>query len=210
MRKRHGSRCARSTPSPPPKCSPCRARCEAYSTTPASDSASASSATAASSPSARTWSVVPAVAPSPSTLRMLFASASRPFAATTIFERKRIAVRTKSAAGRAWSATPSGSVMVASELASIAGLFSSLGHLVERCSRRSDDRGCHRALDEGRIDKPDVAVAVAAEHLAHGEDGAAEVAEQQDAVALIGSLDGREDEACGSAAAPRLGNSPRL
>src|ERR1700682_2808305 len=189
-----GSRCARSRPNPPPRCSPWPARCGISSTTPASDAARASSAAAASSPSALTSRMVPAVAPRPSTLRMLLASASRPFAATMILDRKRIAVRTNSAAGRACNATPSGRVMVASEVASIARLLRGAGHLLEGCSRRGDDRCSDRTFDEWRVDQPEVPVAISAKDFTDGEYRAAEVAEEQDSLSLVGLRHGLADE----------------
>jgi len=79
--------------------------------------------------------------------------------------------------------------MVASEFASIARLLGRLRDLVEWRARRSDDRGCNRSFDKRRVDEPDVPVAIALEHLAHGEDCAAQITQEQDAITLVGSLD---------------------
>jgi len=125
---------------------------------------------------------------------MLLASASRPFAATMIFERNRIAVRTKSAAGRACSATPSGRVMVASELASITRILRSSSDLVERRPRRGHDRSRDRTLDERGVDEPEMTIAIPAEDFTDGEDRASEVAEQHDTLTLVSACHGLTDE----------------
>src|SRR5439155_870834 len=78
---------------------------------------SASNAAGASSPSALSRNTVPPVAPSARTARMLFASASLPLTATVTRDRKRIAVLTKLAAGRACRATVAGKATWISELA---------------------------------------------------------------------------------------------
>jgi len=68
------------------------------------------------------------------------------------------------------------------------------GHLVERRTRRGHDRGRDRTLDEWGVDKPEMTVAVAAEDFTDSEDRAAEVTEQEDALALVGLRHGLTDE----------------
>jgi hypothetical protein len=80
--------------------------------------------------------------------------------------------------------------MLASELASITSVLSRLRNFGERRPRRGDHSGCHSALDKRRVHEPDVAVTIAVEHLADGEDGAAQVTQEQHTVTLIGTRDG--------------------
>jgi len=89
--------------------------------------------------------------------------------------------------------------MAASEFASIARVLGCLRHLVEWRTRRSDDRGCNRTLDKGGVDEPDVAVAIAVEHFAYGQDCAAQIADEQHAIALVGSLDRGANQLIGGA-----------
>src|SRR4051794_120469 len=155
--------------------------------------ASASRAAPASSPSADSRSVVPRLAPSASTARRLFASASRPFDETVTRDSKPSAARTKSAAGRAWRSTPDGRSTSVSELVGTAGILGRLCDLVDACADRRHNCGGDRTLDERRVRKPDVPIAVALEHMADGEDRAAEVADHDDAVTGVRASDGVAD-----------------
>src|ERR1022692_3965654 len=94
--------------------------------------------------------------------------------------------------------------MVASEFASIARVLGCLRHLVEWRARRGDHRGCNRTLDKGGVDEPDMAVAIAVEHFAYGEDCAAQIADEQYAIALVGSLDRGANQLVGSTQASFL------
>src|SRR3954470_10879413 len=139
----------------------------------ATQPASVSSATGASSPSARRRRALPPLAPSERTERRLFASPSRSPAATAISAWKPIAVRTNCAAGRACRSTPAGSETSRSELGDGTGLLRGRGDLVDRPADRRDNGGRDRALDQWRVDESDAAVAgVAVEHVAGGQDGA--------------------------------------
>src|SRR5712691_4189586 len=168
-----------------------------YSTSPLTQPASASSAAVASSPSALRRKTVPPVAPSASTARMLLALASFPSALslspTVSCDRKRSAVLTKVAAGRAWRATPAGSATFDSKLACTAGFLCGLRHFFERLPGRRHDRGCHGTLDEWSVYQPDVAVGLALKQVTHGEDGAAEVGEHDHALAAVGAGDRLSD-----------------
>src|SRR3954467_10705207 len=155
--------------------------------------ASASRAAPASSPSADSRRVVPRLAPSASTARRLFASASRPFDDTVTRDSKPSAARTKSAAGRAWRSTPDGRAASRSELVGAAGILGRLGDLVDTCADRRDNCRGDRTLDEGSVRKSDVPIAVPLEHMADGEDRAAEVADDDDPVARVRASDGVAD-----------------
>src|SRR5256885_6925424 len=132
-----------------------------YSVKPETQPASASRAAEASSPSALSRSMVPPVAPSASTARMLLASATFPFTPTMTRDRKRKAVLTKVAAGRACRATLWGSATSISELACTTRLFRCPRHVFEILSRRRHHGRRDRALDKRGVDEPDVAVAAA-------------------------------------------------
>jgi hypothetical protein len=84
--------------------------------------------------------------------------------------------------------------MVASELASITRILRGAGHLVERGTRRGHDRSRNRTLDEWGVDKPEMTIAIPTEDFTDGEDGAPEVAEQHDSLALVGMRHGLTDE----------------
>src|SRR3954468_21844861 len=95
-----------------------------------------------------------------------------------------MAVRTKSAAGRAWRSTPSGSAtVVVSELGNTSGLLCGADDVLEPDARARGDRGGDGALDDGRVGEPHVAVGTALEQRADGEDRGAEVAEHAHAAA---------------------------
>src|SRR5437773_758710 len=162
-----------------------------YSVRPETQPASASRAAEASSPSALSRSMVPPVAPNASTARMLLASATFPFTPTMTRDRKRKAVLTKVAAGRACRATVWGSATSILELACTTRLFRCPRHVFEILSRRRHHGRRDRALDKRRVDEPDVAVAAALfKKVADCEDRAAQVCEQDDALAGVGTLDG--------------------
>src|SRR5712691_11889391 len=166
-----------------------RFRRGAYSVSPLTQLDRAASASLASSPSALRRRTVPPTAPRASTARMLLASATFPSEPMVSRERNRSAVFTKVAAGRAWSATPAGRATVDSELAGTARFLGGFGHVLERLAgRRHDGRG-HRALDEGSVHQSDVAVGLALEQVADGEDRAAEVGEHDHALAAVGPRD---------------------
>ena len=135
-------------------------------------------------------SVVPALAPSASTASRLLASASRPFTATRMADWKPMAERTKCAAGRAWRSTPAGRATSVSELAGTPGLLRGTGHVGERRARRGGDRGRDRALHDRGVREDDVAVGLTLEHGADGEDRAAQIAEDDHALAGLGARDG--------------------
>src|SRR5436309_15953470 len=117
-----------------------------YSVSPVTQADSASSAAGASSPSALSRNTVPPVAPSASTARMLFASASLPLTPTETFDRKRMAVLTNVAAGRARSATADGSATASSELACPARPLRRPRHVNQVLSRRRHRLRHHPAL----------------------------------------------------------------
>src|SRR3954469_1685774 len=94
-----------------------------------------------------------------------------------------MAVRTKSAAGRAWRSTSDGSATVVSELRGITSLLGGADDVLEPDAGAGGDRGGDGALDDGRVGQPHVAVGPAGEQRADGEDGGAEVAEHADAPA---------------------------
>src|SRR5712691_1613528 len=171
--------------------SPCaaRPRRNGYSISPLTQLVRASSAAGASSPSALSHSTLPPWAPSASTARMLLASASFPSAPTVTRDRNRRAVFTKVAAGRACRATPGGRVTLDSELAGTAGVLGGLHHVLERLARRRHDRCRHRALDERSVDQANMAVHLAFEQVANGEDRAAEVGEHHHALATVSPCD---------------------
>src|ERR1700682_99646 len=156
-----------------------------YSTSPQTQPASASSASDASSPSALKRRTVPPVAPSASTARMLLASTTLLSEPTVSRERNRSAVFTNVAAGRAWRATPAGSATVVSELTGTTCFLSRLRDILERLPRRRHHSGRYRALDERSVHQPDVAAGLALEQVADRQDGAAEVGEDDDALAGV-------------------------
>src|SRR3954453_11138850 len=101
-----------------------------------------------------------------------------------------MAVRTKSAAGRAWRSTPAGSATVVSELVGILGLLGRADDVVEPDARARGDRRGDGALDDRGVGQADVPVGPALEQRADGEDRRAEVAEHADApAAAAGALD---------------------
>src|SRR5688572_14409504 len=135
---------------------------------------------------------VPALAPRASTESRLFASTSRSPAATWTLAAKPMAVRTKSAAGRACRSTPPGSVTTnPSELACATRVLRRSGDIVERHVRRCGHRRCDRALDDRRVHESDMAVPVPLEHMADGEDRAAEISENHDPGPLVRRADRR-------------------
>src|SRR5258706_2298242 len=168
-----------------------------YSTSPLTQPASASSAAVASSPAALRRRTVPPVAPSASTARMVFALATFPSALslspTVSCDRKRRAVFTKVAAGRAWRATPSGSATFDSKLACTAGFLCGLRHVFERLSGRRHDRGGHGPLDKRSVHQTDVTVGLALKQVTHRQDGAAEVGQHDHALAGVGASDRLSD-----------------
>src|SRR5256885_5547683 len=152
--------------------------------------ASASRAAGASSPSALSRNTVPPVAPNASTARMLLASATLPFTPTVTRDRKRSAVLTNAAAGRACSATEWGRAISISELACTTGLFGCTRHVFEILSRGRHHCRRDRALDKRRIDEPDVAVAPALfQQVADGEDRTAQVGEHHHPLTGVGTCD---------------------
>src|SRR5204862_438993 len=125
------------------------------------------------------------VAPNARTARMLLASATFPLTPTMTRDRKRKAVLTKVAAGRACRATLWGSVTSISELACTTRLFRCPRHVFEILSRRRHHGRRDRALDKRRVDEPDVAVAAApSKKVADCEDRAAHVCELADRLGL--------------------------
>src|SRR3954447_15575679 len=92
-----------------------------------------------------------------------------------------MAVRTKSAAGRAWRSTSDGSATVVSEFCGTTSLLCGTDDVLEPDAGAGRDRGGDGALDDGRVGEPHVAVGPAGEQRADGEDGGAEVAEHADA-----------------------------
>ena len=127
---------------------------------PATQPASVSSATGASSPSARRRRALPPFAPSERTERRLFASTSRSPAATAMLAWNPIAVFTNCAAGRACRSTPAGSSTRRSELGDGTGLLRGGGDVVERHARGRHHGGRDRALHERCVDEPDRRVPV--------------------------------------------------
>src|SRR3954447_1140040 len=154
---------------------------------------SASSAAVASFPAAVSRSSLPPFARRASTESRLFALASRSPADTVTSAAKPIAVRTKSAAGRAWRSTSGGSLTtVASELACATGFLRGSCDIVQRHVRGRGHGRRHRALHDRRVDEAHASVAVVAlKNMADGEDRAAEVAEHHHARALIGRANRR-------------------
>src|SRR5581483_5654457 len=139
-----------------------------------------SAAAAASSPDASMTSSTPPSAPSERMSRMLFAFARRPLALTNTSAAKVDAARTSVPAGRACSATSAGRQTRISELGNAARLL--------RCASglrvRAAGGGCHgsgdRSLDERRVgdaQMPEFIRAQLVQRRADGEDGAAEVDE---------------------------------
>src|SRR3954447_12270209 len=94
-----------------------------------------------------------------------------------------MAVRTKSAAGRAWRSTSDGSATVVSEFCGTTSLLCGTDDVLEPDARARGDRGGDGALDDGRVGEPHVAVGAALEQRADGEDRGAEVAEHAHAAA---------------------------
>src|SRR5690242_14567287 len=95
-----------------------------------------------------------------------------------------MAVRTKSAAGRACRSTPSGSATVTmSELVGTFGLLGSTDDVVEPDPGARGDRRGDGALDDGGVRQADVTVRATLEQRADGEDRRAEVAEHAHAAA---------------------------
>src|SRR4051812_10145136 len=101
-----------------------------------------------------------------------------------------MAVRTKSAAGRAWRSTPAGSATVVSELVNTLGLLGGADDVFEPDPGARGHRRGDRALDDGGVGEADVAVGPAGQQRADGEDRRAEIAEDADAsAAAAGALD---------------------
>src|SRR5260370_14605580 len=166
-----------------------RPRRNGYSISPLTQLVRASRAAGASSPSALSRSTLPPSAPSASTARMLLASATFPSAPTVTRERNRRAVFTNVAAGRACTPTPAGSATTDSELAGTAGILGGFRHVLQRLARRRHDRRRHRPLDERSVDQAHLAVHLAFEQVANGEDRAAEVSEHNHAFATVSPCD---------------------
>src|SRR6202011_4709220 len=162
---------------------------DGYSTSPLTQLVRAASASGASSPSALSRRVVPPCAPSASTARMLLASATFPSVPTVTRARKRKAVFTNVAGGRACSAPPAGRTTVDSELAGTARFLCRPCHVLERLPRRRHDRRRHRPFDERGVDQAHVSVRLALEQVANCEDGAAEVGQHHDPLAGVGTGD---------------------
>lgn len=120
---------------------------------------------------------------------MLLQSAVFPFAPTLRRDRNFMAVLTKVAAGRAWSATSVGRVTMTSlrgpreltdltsefvglsELAGTTRLLGGSRHVLQVLSCRRHDRRRYRALDQGRVHEADVTVADPVfEDVPNGED----------------------------------------
>jgi hypothetical protein len=106
----------------------------------------------------------------------------------------RIAVRTKSAAGRAWRSTLSGSltltpVQAISELGCTAGLLGCTRDIAEWASHRGDHGRRYGAFYERGVHELGVPVALALEDVTDGEDRTAQIPEDDDAVALVGTAD---------------------
>src|SRR5439155_3507237 len=107
-----------------------------------------------------------------------------PSTPTVTRDRNRIAVLTKLAAGRACSATESGSATLSSELVCTACLFRRPRHIIEVLPGRRHHRRRDRPLDERSIDESDVAVATAVfQQVADREDRAAEIPQHYDSLA---------------------------
>src|SRR5579859_3432037 len=155
---------------------------------------SAAIAAAASSPLARKRRLVPRLAPRARIDSRLFASTSRSPTATETLAEKRIAVRTKFAAGRACRSTFSGKVtcpsaIAVSEFVRTTCLLGRTGHLVQGAPCRGDHCRRNGALDQWSVDQPGVPVALALQDVTDREDRASEVAEHDHAVALVGPAD---------------------
>ena len=160
----------------------------------------------------REWrSTVPPVAPKARTARMLLASATLPLTPTVTRDRKRIAVLTKVAAGRACSATAWGRVTWTSELACTTSLLGRSRHVFESLSRRRNHRRRDGTLDKRRVDQPDMAVAAALfQEVADREDRAAEVREHDDALSGVSPVDRAPDSAVGGPQRPVRASARRL
>ncbi len=131
---------------------------------------------------------VPPLAPSASTSRMLFAFALFPLASTFIVASNRAASRTKSPAGRACSATPSGSrPRTVSELGVIARFLGrATTSSTVRLSRRHPCR--NRTFHERRIRKQHTRPLVRPELLqrcTHGEHRAAQIGDHHASLAVL-------------------------
>ena len=118
---------------------------------------------------------------------MLLAFATFPFEPTVTLDRKRKAVLTKVAAGRACNATPGGSVTVVSELAGTACFLRRTDHIVKRQAGRRHHRRRNSTLDEWSVDEPDVSVGLTFEHVAYGEHSAAKIRQNNYALAAVGA-----------------------
>src|SRR5436190_3497238 len=94
-----------------------------------------------------------------------------------------MAVRTKSAAGRAWRSTPAGRATVVSELVDTTGLLGGADDVLEPDAAARGDGGGDGALNDGGVGEPDVAVGATFEQRADGEDRGAQVAEHAHAAA---------------------------
>ena len=150
---------------------PAARRQKSYSVREVTQAASASRAAGASSPSAWSVSIVPPVAPMAKTARMLLQSAVFPLAPTLKRDRNFMAVLTKFAAGRAWSATPLGRVTKTSELAGTACLLRGSRHVLQVLASGRHDRCRYRALDQGRVHQANMTVAGPVfEDVTNGED----------------------------------------
>ena len=106
---------------------------------------------------------------------------------------KPVAVRTEGSAGRVCSATPSGIRTVVSELASATGLLRGLGDRLQRLAGRRGHGGGDGALHEGGVGQPDAPVDILLEHVADGEDRAAQVGQHHHAATGVGTPDGLLD-----------------
>src|SRR5689334_4586873 len=102
---------------------------------------------------------------------------------------KPTAVRTNCAAGRACSATPAGSVTVVSELVSTACLLCGVDDVLEAAAGGGHDGRRDGALDDRSVDQRGVVVRARVQDMADREDRAAEIAEDDNAVAAVGPAD---------------------
>src|SRR6185436_9169519 len=166
---------------------------ESYSARSAMTCTRRSAASEAPSPDATMLTSPPPATPSESTSRMLFAFALRPFARSSIGAANAVASRTRTPAGRAWSATSGGSVASRSTGDSELGDMPR-GHrrLYDLVAPRADGRryaGGDRPLHERRVgDADELAIrrGELVEGLANGEHRAPDVHQHDDA-AVAGS-----------------------
>src|SRR4051812_10152268 len=101
-----------------------------------------------------------------------------------------MAVRTKSAAGRAWRSTSDGSATVVSELCGTTGLLGGTDDVLEPDAGAGGHRGGDGARDDGGVGRGNGAVGAALGQRREGEDRRAEVAEHTAAPAAApGALD---------------------